>query len=136
MVVEINQIFKAVNFYLSYLVVFLRVSLLLSTFLDWGNSWDVVEVHHVGPEDLHFLEVLSYESWSWVHLHGVGKLNNVSLLEPVLRVEVLLGEAWSLRPLEAFEGCVQRCECVHFIGGGLEEKASVSVGPHPSEEPV
>ena len=24
----------------------------------WSNGWDIVEVHHVGPEGLHLLEVL------------------------------------------------------------------------------
>ena len=102
----------------------------------WGDLWDILESHHIGPESFHFLEVGSDEGWSWVHLHGVGKLNDVALLEPVLRVEVLLGEVWSLRPLEAFVGGVHDFECGCLVILGDEEIAGIRPGPQPSEDPV
>ena len=69
-------------------------------------------------------------------MHGVGKLNDVSLLEPVLSVEVLLGETFSLGSLKAFVGCVELHEGVSFIGGRHEVKPSIAISPDPSEEPV
>ena len=101
-----------------------------------GDLWNAVKSHHIGPESYHFLKVVSDEGWSWVGLHGVGKLNDVALLEPVLSVEVLLGESWGLRPLEAVVGCVQRFECVLLIRERLEEIASIGPAPGPSEDPV
>ena len=103
---------------------------------DRCDLWNVVESHHIGPEVLHFLKVVSDEGWSWVGLHRIGKLNDVALLEPVLSVEVLLGESWGLRPLEAVVGCVQRFECALLIREGLEEIASIGPAPEPSEDPV
>ena len=69
-------------------------------------------------------------------MHGVRKLDDVALLEPVLRVEVLLGEARSLRPLEAVVGRVQLLECGSLIIGGHEEIAGIRPAPEPSEDPV
>mgnify|MGYP006108118423 FL=1 len=102
----------------------------------WGNLWDVVEGHHIGPEELHLHEGSTNESWSWVGLQGVSKLDDVSLLEPVLRVEVLLGEAWGLCSLKTLKGCVHCHEGVQLIDTDSMEVTGIAPTPEPSKDPV